>query len=242
MRTSVDVSAPIASPRRSPPQARRRPEPAGPEGCDRHLVMDLTSGRCGIRRLAAGSRGGLIGQAPDRPVEARQAVSPPVRRLRAGTWKSSVTGTIRPAATGCRRAGCRPIREASSGLRSRSVAPARCGSSRARRRRNRREARRWLHHGARADSHHRAVEIEDPQGLNPARFVILPGPAGRFVWVLPASEVEEVPRRAHPFSFHSSWCCSPTCRWGRCVEMPCPRSRRWRCPRGRSPRPIPAAR
>ena len=37
-------------------------------------------------------------------------------------------------------------------------------------------------------------------------------------------------------------CRSPTCRQARCAGTLCQRSRRWRCPSGRSRRPIPSAR
>ena len=99
--------------------------------------------------------------------------------------------------------------------------------------------RRWLRPRARADDDDRAVEVEDPQGLDLARFVIGPPES---VWVLPASEIGVRPDTVRRLMCASSWCRSPTCRRGRCVGMLCRRSRRWRCPTGRSPRPIPAAR
>ena len=91
---------------------------------------------------------------------------------------------------------------------------------------------------ARADDDHRAVEVEDPQGLDRARFVL----GVEIAADLPASEIGVLPDTVRRSCAHRSWWCSPTCRRGRCVGMLCRRSRRWRCPTGRSRRPIPAAR
>ncbi len=105
---------------------------------------------------------------------------------------------------------------------------------------------RWLRQRCRADDDHRAVEVEDPQGLGLARFVLgvawNPSSTRSRSGALPASEIGVRPRHRSTFLCGSSWWCSPTCRRGRCVGMLYRRSRRWRCPTGRSRRPSPAAR